>query len=80
MDTVKQILSGYTGWAKEKLGISSPEEIQRAEERFKICITCPNFNKEEQKCNLCGCPKGSIKARIFNNYNACPDKPSRWKN
>jgi uncharacterized paraquat-inducible protein A len=28
---------------------------QQIEDRYEICISCHNFNKEKSICNICGC-------------------------
>ncbi|GIU70124.1 MAG: hypothetical protein KatS3mg002_1360 [Candidatus Woesearchaeota archaeon] len=79
MESIKKIFTGYLNWAKDELGILEHSKIERAKKRFEVCIGCENFDSENNKCKLCTCPSGSIRARIFSDINACPDTPSRWK-
>lgn len=31
------------------------ELLDKAQQRFSICVKCEEFNKEKSSCNKCGC-------------------------
>jgi hypothetical protein len=43
--------------------------------RYKICTSCPYFNKKFGTCYLCGC---FMIAKTKVATASCPDTPSRW--
>lgn len=40
--------------------------------RFKICVTCSDYNEEEKECGICGCSVNN--RRIFMNKLAWADQ------
>lgn len=54
MDSIKNIASGWFNVVKDKLGILKPEVKIKAENRLKICSTCPQ--RKGDSCGVCGCP------------------------
>lgn len=74
---IKNLASFASDAAKELVStgkVKSQAEI--AEERYKICKSCPNFIHETERCRLCGC---FMKTKVKYSAAKCPDKPVRWK-
>ena len=45
------------------------------EERYKICIKCPNLDKTWKVCKVCNCFM-PLKTKI--RWAECPEEPPRW--
>lgn len=51
----------------------TPEEATR---RYNLCVACPQFLKDSQKCDICKCPMGF---KVQWQASRCADKLSpKW--
>lgn len=72
MSKAKEILSGYAGLLKSKVGLSSEQENEIAEARLDICSKCP-YGTGRSTCKRCGCV---LKAKARCMECKCPEK--KW--
>jgi hypothetical protein len=72
----KNLVGSIANWAIHDKFSQVDNEV--FEERKKICLLCPNWDKEGYngygKCNICGC---SI-AKLYIPSATCPLSPPKW--
>jgi hypothetical protein len=48
------------------------------EDRLDQCLACPNYNQDNQTCEICGCWIASNAPKVTMADQHCPDEPPRW--
>ena len=79
------IVRFFLEWMKWTLYGQPVRTQERIDELYKICDSCPNFDRyapgaEFGTCRLCGCNinKGHSLNKLAWDTTHCPDKPPRW--
>lgn len=69
--------AGNAAKAVVRFVASGGETVDRSEfdRRRSICEACPNMDKAQSRCRLCGC---SLAVKPWSKAERCPDDPPRW--
>ncbi len=68
---INGIITGWSNWALDQVGLLDKETKKLAETRLKICETC-EFRKVNN-CGVCGC---ALTAKTKDPKSTCPE--TKW--